>query len=296
MSSRVIETNIEVLGDRPYPKRFTDILSVGIVRQLSSHNFSLSIRPTTETLFKKPHFSILKGVSEYVLFHRQVESFGTFTDDEIPPETDIFSVQVSDKSVEQAADRDQCSVHTTAEMITLLNPPPRGGRQPKRCAASMGECFMFRDQAYMHLPVGKGLSGANSFEDIRHIHQFIADPHTDPNTDLTDADLSKTLWYDTRRTAAVFVNGGKERAPLDEEPSTHGCRLQRGKRALNVVGNSTRFQKSIQNCEFIVEYEAQSRSSGKKSPQTPPPRPKCITLRSLPNVTILKGSELLADY
>ena len=289
MSSRVIETNIEVLGDRPYPKRFSDILSVGIVRQLSSHNFSLSVRPTAETLFKKPNFSILEGVSDYEIFHRQVESFGTFTADEIPPETDIFSVQVSDKSVEEA-DREQCTVHTTAEMITLLNPPPRAGRQPKRCAASMGECFMFRDQAYMHLPVGKGLSGANSFEDIRHIHQFIADPHTDPSTDLSDADLSKTLWFDTRRTAAVFVNGGKERAP-HEEPS-----VKRGKRALNVVGNSTRFQKSIQNCEFIVEYEAQSRSSGKKSPQTPPPRPKCITLRSLPNVTILKGSELLADY
>jgi hypothetical protein len=292
MASRVIESNIEALGDRPYPKRFTDVLKPAIYRQLNQH-FSLSILPTKECLLKNPSFSVLEGVNDYSLLHRQVESFGTFTNDEIPPDTDIFSIKIGDKNVD-LGDRDECSVHTSAEMITILNPPARAGRQPKRSVASRDECFMFRDNAYMYLTVGRGLAGSNSYEDIRHIHHFIADPHTDPHTDLTDVELGRTLWFDTQQTAAIFVNGGQELfTPVTQAEPVK----QSKKRALHAPGgNNQRFPKKIQNCEFVVEYETQSRSGGKRSPPLAPPRPKCITLRSLSDFSILKGSELLANY
>ena len=219
MTARKLDSNIENLANRTYPRRNTDTLSPEVARQLCQ-KYVISVLPLKDSLLAAPPCSLLNGVPrDASVFHVEVKAFGAFTSELIPPCTDIFTIKVNDKAVDPAV-RDSCTVHTSKELISLLNPPARkresGRRDKNKCGADGLDCFLFHDNAYMYNPAAKANPGKSTLSNVRHIHHFVADPCTDPWTDLRDPALSETNWFDVQSTALIFINGGRDEVEVSE--------------------------------------------------------------------------------
>jgi hypothetical protein len=237
--SRKLESNIEKLANRTYPRRNTDTLSPEVARQLCQ-NFVLSVLPLKDSLFAAPPpCSLLKGVPrDASVFHAEVKAFGVFTSELIPPHTDIFTIKVNDKAVDPTV-RDSCTVHTSKDLISLLNPPVRsranGRTYRSKCGADGLDCFLFHDNAYMYNPAAKVNPGKSTLSNVRHIHHFVADPCTESATDLKDQALSETNWFDVQSTALIFINGGRDTTDDTEEVVVTEPSRKKSKRALYIA-------------------------------------------------------------
>ena len=248
-------SNIRKLGERPY-KRERDVFSMHILRHCHQI-YNLYPRPTRSTLLAP--LSTAPSISsdgESMDFYRDQGPLGLFTPTDIPARTVLFSIKLNDKT-ENHMQRDIVSVHSSLELMALLNPPGGGGK--KRKLAKTNLCAAMHDYTYMGVNRPAGAPTAASMEVPKHIHQFIAFPNTGSWDDLLNAALVDHKWYDVGNTAAILVNGLE-----------------------------TNF-----NCEFDVVCRSAVGIRGGKSKS--PGVPDTIVLRSL-DETIPAGSELTVEY
>jgi hypothetical protein len=250
-----VSASIADLGNRPY-KRDTDMFHTSVLRHCIQ-GLGLFIRPTKKTMFAPSSTapSILRD-GEMMDFYRDQGPLGLYTSREIPHNTILFTIKLNDKTDNQL-ERDVVNVHSSLELVALLNQSCSALSSKKR-KAEFDICAAMHDYTYMGVKRPPGAPSAASMVVPKHIHQFIAFPHTGTLDDLRADALAHHKWFDMGNTAAVFVNGLE-----------------------------TNF-----NCEFDVLCKAAVRCSSGKAVSGIPDR---IVLRSL-DMTITAWSELTVEY